>query len=50
MPDEFEEQDWVKAGVAAALARQYASDQRDPPRSIAWVASAMSCRYSFLCK
>jgi hypothetical protein len=28
MPDEFEQQEWVKLGVAAALSRQYAADQR----------------------
>jgi hypothetical protein len=26
--DEFEQQDWVKFGVAAALSKQYAADQR----------------------
>src|SRR5437764_6481139 len=29
MADEFEEQDWVKIGVASALARQAAADQRE---------------------
>lgn len=28
MADDFEEQDWVKVGVAAELAKQYAADQR----------------------
>jgi hypothetical protein len=28
LSDEFEQQDWVKFGVAAALSRQYAADQR----------------------
>jgi hypothetical protein len=28
MPDAFEDQAWVKMGVAAALAQQYESDQR----------------------
>src|SRR5438874_3347137 len=28
MADEFEQQDWVKVGVAAELAKQYAADQR----------------------
>lgn len=26
--DEFEQQEWVKFGVAAMLSRQYAADQR----------------------
>ena len=28
MADDFEEQDWVKVGVAAELTKQYAADQR----------------------
>ncbi len=28
MSDDFEQQEWVKLGVAAALARQYTGDQR----------------------
>ncbi len=28
MSDEFEQQEWVRIGVAAALAKQYAADQR----------------------
>ncbi len=28
MSDDFEQQDWVKVGVAAELAKQYAADQR----------------------
>ncbi len=28
MSDDFEQQEWVKLGVAAALARQYSGDQR----------------------
>ena len=28
MPDEFEEQEWLKFGVAAALSKQYGADQR----------------------
>ncbi|HZO91192.1 MAG TPA: hypothetical protein VFB38_22905 [Chthonomonadaceae bacterium] len=28
MADEFEQQEWVKFGVAATLSRQYAADQR----------------------
>ena len=28
MPDEFEQQEWVKFGVAATLSKQYAADQR----------------------
>ncbi len=28
MADDFEEQEWVKFGVAAALSQQYAADQR----------------------
>jgi hypothetical protein len=29
MSDEFEQQEWMKFGVAAALSKQYAADQRD---------------------
>lgn len=29
MSDEFEQQDWVKVGVAATLAKEYAADQRN---------------------
>ncbi len=29
MSDEFEQQEWVKLGVAAALSRQYGEDQRN---------------------
>ncbi len=29
MQDDFEQQEWVKFGVAATLSKQYAADQRD---------------------
>src|SRR5947209_6467102 len=29
MADDFEQQDWVKFGVAAALTKQYSADQRE---------------------
>lgn len=29
MADDFEQQDWVRIGVAGALSRQYAAEQRD---------------------
>ncbi len=29
MPDSFEDQEWVKFGVAAALHKEYVSDQRE---------------------
>ena len=29
MADDFEQQEWVKFGVAATLSKQYAADQRD---------------------
>ena len=35
MSDEFEQQDWVKFGVAATLSKQYASDQRSFLESLA---------------
>ncbi|HLJ57107.1 MAG TPA: hypothetical protein VKT77_18865 [Chthonomonadaceae bacterium] len=29
MPDDFEQQEWLKFGVAATLSKQYAADQRE---------------------
>src|SRR5689334_15938639 len=35
MADDFEQQDWVRIGVAGALARQYAAEQREFLESLA---------------
>ena len=35
MADDFEEQEWVKFGVAASLSKQYAADQRSFLESLA---------------